>query len=528
MEAVADAADGEHHHLGGGGEPGRPDAGRRPGARRTVPGRRHRGPGRSVRDGQGGVAARGQAHRVAGGEPGHLGVRHLHGDQRAVGGAHDHPPVAAEEARADHGCRAVGRVLDVHPLGAHQHEGLGPGRRAGQQRHAATEQEGGGRPRPWPRIRLVRPTKSATNGVCGALKSSAGGGRAARAGRPNRADPVGDREGLLLVVGDEERRSADLGWMRRISSRSWCAPWRRAPRAACRAAAPAARSPGRGPVRRAAAGRRRAGGRTCRRAREADEVEHLAGAGPARDLVAAAQLRPNSTFWRAVMCGKRLYAWKTIPMSRLLADTRSGPGRRPRCCPSRGPRGRPGSAARWSCRPDGPSRATNSPGLDVQGQAVQRRTPPYTRCRSVSRTAVPRLVSVMRRHPCGRRGSVGVGRRARAGGAAAHGRHRNSTAKAKTRASSPTATEIFASHLPSWYIAHLEVLLAEQARDGELPEHQGDREERGRQHRRAQVGQHDAAHHGGTMMPRVTVPPRTGCARRWRAARHPETGIKLI
>ncbi len=142
-------------------------------------------------------------------EPGHLGVGHLHGHQRAVGGAHDDAAVAAEEAGADHGCRAVGRVLDVHPLGAHQHQGLGAARRAGQQRHAAAEQEGGGALDPGPDPVGQPDEVGDERRLRGAVELGRRGQLLEPAHR-HHPDPVGDREGLLLVVGDEQRGRADL------------------------------------------------------------------------------------------------------------------------------------------------------------------------------------------------------------------------------------------------------------------------------------------------------------------------------
>ena len=73
-------------------------------------------------------------------------------------------------------------------------------------------------------------------------------------------DAIRQRERLLLVVGDVDRRDARAG---AGSPGSPCAArpgsWRRAPRAARRAAGPAARSRAPGPARRAAAGRPTAG-----------------------------------------------------------------------------------------------------------------------------------------------------------------------------------------------------------------------------------------------------------------------------
>ena len=81
---------------------------------------------------------------------------------------------------------------------------------------------------------------------------------------------IGQRQRLLLVVGDVDRRDAELALDRPdLHAQRRPGSWRRGPRAARRAAAPGARSRGRAPARRVAAGRPTAGtgsdrpSRTC-------------------------------------------------------------------------------------------------------------------------------------------------------------------------------------------------------------------------------------------------------------------------
>ena len=110
--------------------------------------------------------------------------------------------------------------------------------------------------------------------------------------RPHDADAVGDGQGLLLVVGDEQRRDArpraGRGGSRRAAGR---APSRRARTAARRAAAPSAGWPARGPARRAAAARRTSGarsGRPARTARPGRACRRPASCAPCRRRRAAA------------------------------------------------------------------------------------------------------------------------------------------------------------------------------------------------------------------------------------------------
>ena len=88
-------------------------------------------------------------------------------------------------------------------------------------------------------------------------------------------------------------------------------------------------------------------------------------------------LRPKATLSITVMCGNRLYAWNTMPMSRLLAGTlvRSLPptDTEPEVAWSRPARMR--SAVVFP-HPDGPSRATSSPGSMCRVSPSSARTDP--------------------------------------------------------------------------------------------------------------------------------------------------------
>ena len=95
--------------------------------------------------------------------------------------------------------------------------------------------------------------------------------------------------------------------------------------------------------------------------------------GPRSFLCLPRIFNPNSTFWRAVMFGNNEYAWKTIPMSRLLGATFVT------SLPSTTMRpwfGRSKPATRRSAvvlpQPDGPSSDRNSPSPSDDVDAVQR------------------------------------------------------------------------------------------------------------------------------------------------------------
>ena len=118
-------------------------------------------------------------------------------------------------------------------------------------------------------------------------------------------DAVGDRVGVLLVVGDVDRGDAELALqLPQLRRASRPAAGRRGSTAARRAAAPPARSRWCARARRAAAGRRTvapAAGRRTARARP----------GPARRRPCARSRRatslrrssPKATFLRTLMCG---------------------------------------------------------------------------------------------------------------------------------------------------------------------------------------------------------------------------------
>ena len=163
---------------------------------------------------------------------------------------------------------------------------------------------------------------SATNGVAGAPYISAGVPDLLDPPAVHDGDAVGDRERLLLVVRDVERRDpeleldaadllAQLDAHLRVERRERLVEQQhpRLDRERARerdALLHAAREL----VRIAVAG-----------VAEADELEQLADpAAPRRPCRLPRIFRPNSTFWRAVMFGKRLYAWKTMPMSRWFGD----------------------------------------------------------------------------------------------------------------------------------------------------------------------------------------------------------------
>ena len=94
-----------------------------------------------------------------------------------------------------------------------------------------------------------------------------------------------------------------------------------------RAAAASASSPARAGSRRAAAGRRRAGpgSRRAGRRGRSGRAARAPPPRPARAGASSALRGPSVTFASTVMCGKRLNAWKTIPIPRRTSFT-STPG----------------------------------------------------------------------------------------------------------------------------------------------------------------------------------------------------------
>ena len=168
------------------------------------------------------------------------------------------------------------------------------------------------------------PTNSATNGVAGLPYISAGAPICSILPVVQHGHPVGDRERLLLVVRDVDRRDpeleldaadllAQLHAHLRVERRERLVEQEHArldrQRAReCHALLHAAGEL----VRVALAG-----------VAKPDQLEQLAHARPALGLAASCASRsPNATFCSAVMLGKRLYAWKTIPMSRRLGGMR--------------------------------------------------------------------------------------------------------------------------------------------------------------------------------------------------------------
>ncbi len=99
---------------------------------------------------------------------------------------------------------------------------------------------------------------------------------------------------------------------------------------------------------------------------EPDELEQLSDPLAPVGLRLADRIRsPYSTFCSAVMFGKRLYAWKTMPMSRLFGGVRVRSFPSTTICPESG-WSKP--ATRRSAvvlpQPLGPSSETNSPVLE--------------------------------------------------------------------------------------------------------------------------------------------------------------------
>src|SRR5438270_3050364 len=99
---------------------------------------------------------------------------------------------------------------------------------------------------------------------------------------------------------------------------------------------------------------------------------------------------PKATFCIAVMCGNSEYAWNTMPISRLLAGTlvTSSPPKTTRP-PSVSSRPATSRSAVVLPQPEGPSRATSSPGARVRLSPSRAVTPAYRRFRSSSRTSTP-------------------------------------------------------------------------------------------------------------------------------------------
>ncbi len=107
---------------------------------------------------------------------------------------------------------------------------------------------------------------------------------------------------------------------------------------------------------------------------EPDELEQLLRSSLRRsDFDLPRIRRPYSTFCAAVMFGKRLYAWKTIPMSRLFGGTlvRSRPSTTIRPASARS---KPATRRRAVVLPHplGPRSETNSPCLEREVDALQR------------------------------------------------------------------------------------------------------------------------------------------------------------
>ena len=213
-------------------------------------------------------------------------------------------------------------------------------------------------------------------------------------------------ERLLLVVGDEQRRDAELGLdPADLVAQRRRAPWRRAPTAARRAAAPRAGRRAPWPARRVAADR------------------PTAGAGSAwRDASAARARASPSTRVLALGLGDLAGAQPEVDVERHGRGSGTGCSSGTPCpCSACGPacarcrdrRRTPmpesansNPAAMRSAvvfpQPDGPSRLISSPGSQVEVEALEgdgrRRTSCGSRCRRVRSSCRSRL-----RRPCDRR-----------------------------------------------------------------------------------------------------------------------------
>ena len=432
--------------------------------------RDRRSPARSAgRDRQGGVGAGRDAHPVAGREPGHRGVVDLRDHRLAGVGQHGHPPERPEEAGRHDGGGAA-RVLPHHQrLGPDQHDRGAGGGRPGQQRHARPQH-----------VRLTRLDRGRQPVVqADELGDERGGGVRVQLARrrqllelavAHHADPVGDGQRLLLVVGDEQRRGADLELDRAGSRRAAArAPWRPAPTAARRAAAPAAGSPAPAPARPAAAGRRRARWRTRSACADSPTRSSIsaARASRCRACVFRASCSPNSTLsqhgqMREQAVGLEHHAHVALVGGHLgdvlAADRDACPtsaSSRPARMPQRGGL----AAARRAEQGD------ELAGLDVQGEPVEG---------ACTRAVDPAQVVQSDADPsaCGRRSSRTGARwtsRPRMRSARARRpspsdeRCASSTRNANSSTASDAATDVAPSLLPIRTICDLQRVAAEQA-----------------------------------------------------------------
>ena len=161
-------------------------------------------------------------------------------------------------------------------------------------------------PRSRPSMKVERPTNPATNRSVRALVEVLLGAHLPHGAVVHDHQPVGHRQGLLLVVRDHDggrarASSAARGSRREPPGAAWHRGWRAARRAAARPAGRRARAP----APRAAAGRRTAAAAGARPGARAGPA-----AGPRRRgaLVSEASIlrisSPKATFCATVRCGK--------------------------------------------------------------------------------------------------------------------------------------------------------------------------------------------------------------------------------
>ena len=193
------------------------------------------------------------------------------------------------------------------------------------------------------------------------------------------ADPVGEREGILLVVRDDQRRGTE-----RLEQRAQFADQALAQRhveARERLVEQQVDGTRRERARHRdalllAAGELR--GVRVGAVREADQLEHLharARVAPCRPSA----LRPNSTLPSAVRCGNSAWSWNTSPMPRSCGGT---------CTP-----GALSAAARAGYVP-------RVERLEAGDAAQCRGLAAAARARAGSRSRLPRARSSARRAPC--------------------------------------------------------------------------------------------------------------------------------
>ena len=124
---------------------------------------------------------------------------------------HVHPRDRAEEADRDDRGRPGSRRRDRHRLRAAPSRRPSPSRVEPDDRRDRRPQHRTRRRRtPWPATLLCSPTNAATNGDGGPFVELDGRRDLLEATGVHDADPVGDGERLLLVVGDEQGGGADL------------------------------------------------------------------------------------------------------------------------------------------------------------------------------------------------------------------------------------------------------------------------------------------------------------------------------